>query len=35
VLADRYEATVGQIEADVDELSAKVAAHLAAMGVKE
>jgi type I restriction enzyme M protein len=34
VLADRYESTVGEFNAAVDELSAKVDAHLAAMGVK-
>jgi type I restriction enzyme M protein len=34
VLADRYESTLGEIEAQVEELSAKVKAHLAAMGVK-
>ncbi|MEV6717276.1 class I SAM-dependent DNA methyltransferase [Lentzea sp. NPDC051208] len=34
VLADRYEATAGELDKSVDELSAKVAAHLAAMGVK-
>lgn len=34
VLADRYELTVGEIEAEVEALSAKVVTHLAAMGVK-
>lgn len=34
VLADRYEATVGQLDAELEALSAKVAGHLAAMGVK-
>ncbi len=34
VLADRYESTVGDIEARVEELSAKVTAHLAEMGLK-
>lgn len=34
VLADRYEATVGELDDSVKELSTKVAAHLAAMGVK-
>ena len=33
VLAARYEATVSDIEAQVEELSAKVNVHLAAMGV--
>ncbi|MGA5223492.1 N-6 DNA methylase [Streptomyces koyangensis] len=34
VLADRYESTVGELEAHVEALTAKVSAHLAAMGVK-
>lgn len=34
VLADRYESTVGELDASVEELSAKVAVHLAAMGVR-
>jgi type I restriction enzyme M protein len=34
VLADRYESTMGDLEAEVDELSAKVTEHLADMGVK-
>ena len=34
VLADRYAATVVELNAEVDALSAKVTAHLAAMGVK-
>jgi len=33
VLADRYETTVGELDAAVEALSAKVASHLAAMGV--
>lgn len=33
-LADRYESTVDEIDAEVEVLSTKVAAHLAAMGVK-
>ena len=33
VLADRYESTVAEIDARVESLSAKVAAHLGAMGV--
>ncbi len=34
VLADRYESTVAEIDAVVEELNARVAAHLAAMGVR-
>ncbi|MFD9479403.1 type I restriction-modification system subunit M [Streptomyces nojiriensis] len=34
VLADRYESTVGERDAQVEALAAKVSAHLAAMGVK-
>ena len=34
VLADRYEATVDELQVEIEELGAKVAAHLAAMGVK-
>jgi type I restriction enzyme M protein len=34
VLADRYEKTMADLEAEVEALSAKVAAHLAAMGVE-
>ncbi|MFF9807686.1 type I restriction-modification system subunit M [Streptomyces coeruleorubidus] len=34
VLADRYESTVGELEAHVEALAAKVSAHLAAMGIK-
>lgn len=34
VLADRYESTVGELDASVEALSEKVATHLAAMGVK-
>ena len=34
VLANRYQSTVSEIDAEVEKLSAKVAAHLAAMGVK-
>lgn len=34
VLAERYESTVGELEQAVTELSAKVGAHLAAMGVE-
>lgn len=33
VLADRYESTLREIDAEVEELGAKVAAHLTAMGV--
>ena len=33
VLGDRYEKTVGGLDAEVEALSVKVAAHLAAMGV--
>ena len=33
VLADRYEATVGEMESALDVLNAKVMEHLAAMGV--
>lgn len=33
VLADRYESTVGEIDAQLESQSAKVAAHLAALGV--
>ena len=35
VLADRYESTVGELDAEVEELGAKVAEHLAAMGVRD
>lgn len=35
VLADRYESTVSELDAAVDELGTKVAEHLAAMGIKE
>jgi type I restriction enzyme M protein len=35
VLADRYESTGGELDAEVESLGAKVAEHLAAMGVKE
>lgn len=35
VLAERYEETVGDIEARIESLSANVAAHLAAMEIKE
>jgi type I restriction enzyme M protein len=34
VLGDRYAETVGELDADIEALSAKVAEHLAAMGVK-
>ncbi|MFF0539968.1 N-6 DNA methylase [Streptomyces coelicoflavus] len=34
VLADRYESTVGQLDGEVERLSAKVSAHLIAMGVE-
>ncbi|MFF0809076.1 type I restriction-modification system subunit M [Streptomyces albogriseolus] len=34
VLADRYESTVGELDAQLEAHAAKVAAHLAAMGVK-
>lgn len=34
VLGERYDKTVGQLDAEIAELSAKVAAHLAAMGVE-
>lgn len=34
VLAERYDSTLDEIDAEVEALSAKVAAHLAAMGVK-
>jgi type I restriction enzyme M protein len=34
VLAERYETTVGDLDAEVEALSAKVAAHLAAIGVE-
>jgi len=34
VLADRYESTLRELDAEVEELGAKVAAHLVAMGVK-
>ncbi len=34
VLAARYERTVGELAADVDELSAKMHSHLAAIGVR-
>jgi len=34
-LADRYERTVRDLDAEVDKLNARVVAHLAAMGVKE
>jgi type I restriction enzyme M protein len=34
VLGERYEKTVGELDADIEALSAKVAAHLAAMGVE-
>jgi len=33
VLADRYEATVGQLDAEIETLGVKVERHLAAMGV--
>ncbi|EYT56373.1 type I restriction-modification protein subunit M [Leucobacter sp. UCD-THU] len=33
VLAERYEATASQLDAEIETLSAKVAGHLAAMGV--
>jgi type I restriction enzyme M protein len=33
-LADRYESTLAQLDAEVDSLSQKVAAHLVAMGVE-
>ena len=33
VLAERYEATVGQLEAEIEAVSVKVAGHLSAMGV--
>ncbi|WP_256041427.1 hypothetical protein [Cryobacterium sp. SO1] len=33
VLGERYEKTVGDIDVEVEALSAKVASHLAAMGV--
>ena len=33
VLSERYAETVGDLEAEVEALSAKVAGHLAAMGV--
>ncbi|MCI1829250.1 MAG: hypothetical protein LKI74_01670, partial [Actinomyces sp.] len=33
VLAERYETTVGKLEAEIEALSAKVAGHLVAMGV--
>jgi type I restriction enzyme M protein len=35
VLADRYEKTVGDLDAEFEALTVKVAAHLVAMGVKE
>ena len=35
VLGDRYENTVGDLDAEVESASAKVAAHLAAMGVQQ
>ncbi|MGO1263771.1 MAG: N-6 DNA methylase [Brevibacterium aurantiacum] len=35
VLGDRYEHTVGDLDAEVEALSAKVSAHLAAMGVRQ
>jgi type I restriction enzyme M protein len=35
VLAERYEKTLGDIDAEVEALSAKVAAHLAAMGIEK
>lgn len=35
VLGERYETAVGDLEAEVEALSAKVAAHLAAMGVSQ
>ncbi len=34
VLAERYEATVGQLDAEIQALSTKVAGHLAVMGVE-
>lgn len=34
VLADRYESTVGDLDAQIEALAAKVATHLAAMGVQ-
>ncbi|MEV0021796.1 class I SAM-dependent DNA methyltransferase [Streptomyces atroolivaceus] len=34
VLADRYESTVGDLEAQIEALAARVATHLAAMGVQ-
>ena len=34
LLADRYESTVGELEAELEAQSAKVAAHLTAMGVR-
>lgn len=34
VLADRYEATVSELQAEAEDLTAKVAAHLTEMGVK-
>ncbi|MEU1964150.1 type I restriction-modification system subunit M [Micromonospora sediminicola] len=34
VLGERYEKTVGDLDAEVEALSAKVAEHLAAMGIK-
>ena len=34
VLAERYDATVGDLETEVERLSAKVAAHLAAIGIR-
>lgn len=35
VLAERYEKTVRELDAEVETLNAKVTAHLAAMGIKE
>lgn len=34
VLSNRYEATVGELDAEIDELGARVAEHLAAMGIE-
>jgi type I restriction enzyme M protein len=33
-LGSRYEATVAELDADIEQMGARVAAHLAAMGVK-